>query len=43
MAQIDTDEAWTALKALRDESADARVRELAAQVLLRPRVELILE
>jgi hypothetical protein len=43
MAQIDTDEAWTALKALRDESADARVRELAGEVLLRPRVELILE
>jgi hypothetical protein len=43
LAQIDTPDAWTALKTMRDESTDGRVRELAAQYVLRPRVELILE
>lgn len=43
LAQIDTQEAWTGLKRLRDEAKDARVRELCAYYLLHPRVELILE
>jgi HEAT repeat protein len=43
LAQIDTADAWTSLKALRDESTDGRVRELAAEYVLHPRVELILE
>jgi len=43
LAQIDTADAWTALKALRDEAADGRVRELAGYFVLHPRVELILE
>jgi hypothetical protein len=43
LAQIDTADAWTALKSLRDESTDGRVRELAAQYALHPRVELIFE
>jgi hypothetical protein len=43
LAQIDTSDAWTALKRLRDESTDGRVREIAGEYVLRPRVELILE
>jgi HEAT repeat protein len=43
IAQIDTAESWAALKKLRDEAADPRVREIAGQYALRPRVELILE
>jgi hypothetical protein len=43
VAQIDTAESWAALKKLRDEAKDARVREIAGQYVLHPRVELILE
>jgi hypothetical protein len=43
VAQIDTPESWAALKKLRDEAKDARVREIAGQYVLHPRVELILE
>ena len=43
LAQIDVADSWAALRALRDEAADARVREIAAQYLSHPRVELILE
>jgi len=43
LAQIDAPDAWTALKRLRDESKDDRVRELAGEYVLHPRVELILE
>ncbi len=43
LAQLDTADAWSALKRLRDESPDERVRSVAAQYVLHPRVELILE
>ena len=43
VAQIDTAESWTALKKLRDEATDRRVRELAGNYVLHPRVDLILE
>lgn len=43
VAQIDTPAAWNALRARSKESAEPRVRELAAQYLARPRVSLLLE
>jgi hypothetical protein len=43
LAQLDTQEAWSALRDLREKAIDARTRELAAWSLLHPRVELILE
>jgi hypothetical protein len=43
IAQIDTADAWAALRKLRDEAEDPRVRELAGNYVLHPRVDLILE
>jgi HEAT repeat protein len=43
IAQIDVPSAWDALRAVAKDSADAGTREIAAQVIARPRTALVLD